>query len=116
MGGANILCGQKRVGTETINLECPAGVMFVDDSLHIGMMSSKVGAMIHCTEKSIWKSEDKNEIADCTATLDTELFKTRMQDCNMKEKCEVDITGLQPPNTKECGDKAFVYIQLPCEI
>ena len=75
MGGASSLCAQKRVGTDSITLNCPSGVMIVGESLQFGMMSERTGMMTHCLESSIWKSEDNTKIANCTASMNRELFQ-----------------------------------------
>lgn len=82
------------------------------------MMSDKVPIKTHCVESSIWAGEAKKTFDNCTATFDSSTFSQRIKNkCHGKETCAVDITGLQPSTaSSECGNDAFVYVQLPCEI
>jgi hypothetical protein len=95
MGGAESICIQKRVGTGEVRLGCSSGTLHIEKSLQIGMMAKDTKAMIHCTEASIWKNEEKT-LTNCTSTLNRDLFIKRIYDkCHQKEKCTVDIKGLQ---------------------
>lgn len=69
LGGASTLCVQKRVGTKEVKLTCPSGIMNVGSKVHIGMMAKDTSIMNHCMEQSIWKTEDRNKLTDCTSTL-----------------------------------------------
>jgi hypothetical protein len=80
-------------------------------------MSSKTAAMIHCKEESLWKAEKDNKVSNCSKSTDLVEFKKRLTtSCHLKNSCKVDITGLQTGSNEECGDNAFVFIQVPCEI
>jgi hypothetical protein len=82
------------------------------------MMSDKTGAMIHCTEDSLWTAESLETIANCTSSMDYQkIFKEVVAECNNKESCDIHIAGLQPATAdSQCGENAFVYVQAPCVI
>jgi len=120
MGGASVHCNQKRVGTNEMTMNCPNGIMIVGESAQIGMMSSEIEMKTSCTEQSIWDQPEHADgaITNCSATMDIESFKTTLEEtCHGKKSCRVNIEDLQPAGTSDnCGDEAYVFVQLPCEI
>jgi hypothetical protein len=105
--------------------------MIVGESIQIGLQPKDTKVMNHCTEESLWDSENKidksgkSSLIKCSDALDKDLLLKRMKgevdgedNCHLKKECEVNILGLLKDKTHEdqCGDNAFIFIQLPCEI
>jgi hypothetical protein len=88
MGGASILCAQKRTGTLELNLNCPNGEMMVGDSAQIGMMSKEIEMKTSCTEESIWAVAANADVTNCSTTMDVSGFKAQLlEKCHGKKSC-----------------------------
>jgi len=115
MGGSNIMCSQKRIGTATMRLTCPNGLMQTEQAT-FGLMNMDVDQKIYCTEQAIWSSGFDNTAVNCTANADMTLLKKRLTDkCDGQTSCDIDITGLLNAGVSsdvsaKCGDEAFVYV------
>lgn len=109
-----MLCQQKRIGTQKIDLSCPsAGHMFMgkhyNNMMRIGIMSDQSKQFTACQEHKIF--EEQPGIANCTKDMDIDKFKKRfLEQCHAKKSCSLDITGLYSGTIEHCGDNAFIYV------
>ena len=58
LGGASVLCIQKRVIERELSLQCPRGSVLDFDSIKYGFMDSYFQKTSYCTEAAIWEQED----------------------------------------------------------
>jgi len=117
LGGSNIFCAQKRVGTGSFAMSCPNGQFTINEtSVHLGLMSMDIPQKIFCKEDAIWESNSKTDIAECTDNIDKDALYKRVKDnCDLKKTCSISTKGLLNAGVSsevasQCGDEAFVYV------
>jgi len=86
-------------------------------------MSKEVNQKIHCTEDSIWKSENKNKTTVCSSSNNfdkTTFFNKMKAECHLKKKCSIPLGSSFPYSpfgtNVNCKEQSFVYVQTSCQI
>ena len=72
LGGASTICAQKKIGSNSIALECPTGLDIDYDNIIFGTMSTDLDVSYYCQEEAIFKSVRGSNTPRCTKYLDHE--------------------------------------------
>jgi len=88
MGGAQVVCHQKKLNAQKMNFECPPGLDIDYDNVIYGIMSPKLDLSYYCTEEAIHASPFNKGIHKCTYYMDAKHVHDQLMTC--KEKFEDD--------------------------
>jgi len=134
MGGAQTVCGQKKLNAEKLTFECPPGLDVDYDNVIFGIMSPKLDLSYYCSEEAIRLSPDNKDRNKCTYYMNAAFIHKQLVTCktaftadpDKQTSCTVKfhesgdaqkdvwIKALAPPS--DCSDDSLFYLQAPCKI
>lgn len=129
MGGAQVVCAQKKLNAQKLTFECPPGLDVDYDNVIFGIMSPKLDLSYYCSEEAIRQSADNKNRHKCTYYMNAAFIHHQLAACKTAftgspeehASCTVQfqkpqnagqrdvwLSALAPPS--DCSDDSLFYL------